>query len=77
MTRLWSILVVNRHSQPVQAHVLPGRRNWVRTSDPSLVSRTFTVAGRRLVSSDATIYLHECRCTSSCVARHLPVLAPS
>jgi hypothetical protein len=29
-----------------------GGRNWVRTSDPSLVRRDRTVAGRRLVSPE-------------------------
>jgi DNA-3-methyladenine glycosylase II len=45
-----------------------GGRNWVRTSDPSLVRRNFTVAGRRLVSPEEPVSCSDRRLVSPCVA---------
>jgi hypothetical protein len=53
-----------------------GGRNWVRTSDPSLVRRAHSVAGRRLPSPVVPASWSYCRQASPCVARCLPALAP-
>jgi len=53
-----------------------GGRNWVRTSDPSLVRRNRTVAGRRVVSLEVPASWTNRRSASLSIAFSLPALAP-
>src|SRR5215475_7944087 len=53
-----------------------GGRNWVRTSDPSLVRRHRTVAGRRPASPEVPASWTCRRQTSPYIAWRLPPLAP-
>jgi len=53
-----------------------GGRNWVRTSDLSLVRRIFPAAGRRLVLPEGPANWTYLLWMSPCVAWCLPPLAP-
>jgi hypothetical protein len=57
--------------------VLPGGRNWVRTSGPSLVRRAQSVAGHRLTCQLAEVIVARRRCASpEARLRLAPHLAP-
>ena len=53
-----------------------GGRNWIRTSDPSLVRRNLYVAGHRPVSPEAPACWTDRRLTSLCAAQCLPLVTP-
>ena len=56
--------------------VLSGGRNWDRTSDPSLVRRVITVAGRGWTWPDMASASHDCGWTWPGVAWCRWLLAP-
>src|SRR5689334_16177847 len=76
-------LDLGEHSMPMNFSRLDrraswgtGGRNWVRTSNPSLVWRDRTVAEHRVVSPDEPAIWTDCRLASPCVAWSLALLAP-
>src|SRR5689334_24043038 len=76
-------LDLGEHSMPMNFSRLDrraswgtGGRNWVRTSDPSLVRRTRTVARRRPPWPEVPSSMTNRRQMSLYAARRLPPLAP-
>jgi hypothetical protein len=71
-----SAISVSIDYRPTVSVSPPGGRNWVRTSDPSLVRRNPAVAGRRLTSPEVPASWTNRRRASPSVARRLRPLAP-